>query len=73
MIPDGTYDVIVVDADDGSEPGVVSLHLAVAAGSHRGEVVTVTAHDLGRDPLDLLAVPATLTVRDGEPRVRLEG
>ncbi len=46
---------------------------AIAAGDHRGEVVTVAASGLGRDPLDLLAVPATLTVLDGEPTVSLEG
>lgn len=73
MIPDGTYDVIVVDAGPGPAEGTVSLDLAIAAGEHRGEVVSVNADGLGRDPLDLLAVPGTLIVSDGEPKVTLEG
>jgi len=72
MFPDGRYDAIVVDADAGLD-GAVILELAIAAGEHRGELVTVAATGLGRDPLDLLAVPATLTVVDGEPTVNLEG
>ena len=72
MFPDGRYDAIVVDADEGDD-GAVVLELAIAAGEHRGEVVTVTATGLGRDPLDLLAVPATLVVEDGSPTVTLEG
>lgn len=72
MFPDGRYDAIVVDADEGDD-GAVVLELAIAAGEHKGEVVTVTATGLGRDPLDLLAVPATLTVLDGSPTVTLEG
>lgn len=73
MLADGTYDAIVVDADPGAEPATISLHLAIASGKHRGEMVKVNARDLDRDPLDLLAVPATLIVEAGTPRVRLEG
>jgi len=73
VFPDGTYDVIVVDAGAGAEPDTVVIDLAVASGEHRGEVIGVTARSLGRHPLDLLAVPATLTVLDGEPSVRFEG
>lgn len=73
MLEDGTYDAVVVDADDGPETGTVSLDLAVLAGPHKGEMVTVTAAGLGRDALDLLALPATLVVAGGQPRVTLEG
>lgn len=77
MIPDGSYDVMVIDAESdggGDDPDrSIALELAIASGARRGEMVTVTAHDLGRDPLDLLGVPATLTVIDGVPRVDLEG
>ncbi len=71
MLADGSYEAIVVDATD-HESGL-SLDLAVLTGEHKGEVVTVTAAGLDRDPLDLLAVPATLTVAGGEPTVQLEG
>lgn len=72
MLEDGTYDAIVVDATDGKRGDEVMVELAVAAGEHKGEVVTVAATGLGRDPLDLLAVPATIWVRDGVPTVSLE-
>jgi hypothetical protein len=73
VLEDGTYDAIVVDAEPGSEPGSVVLELAIAAGRHKGELVPITAGNLGRDPLDLLAVPATITVAGGSPSVTLEG
>ncbi len=75
MLEDGEFAAIVVDAEavPGAEAGVVRIELAVAEGAHKGEVVAVTARDLHRDPLDLLAIPATLRVRDGSPTVSLEG
>lgn len=73
MVPDGTYDAIIVDAESGADDDALLLHLALAGGTHRGEVVTITARDLRRDPLDLLAVPVTLTVTDGDPEITLEG
>lgn len=72
MLEDGSYDAIVVDAEAAAE-GAVELQLAIAAGDRKGEVVTITAAGLDRDPLDLLAVPATITVSNGEPSVSLEG
>lgn len=69
-LPDGTYDAIVVDADDG--PGSeVTVHLAVMAGDHKGQVIELRG-PADVDPMDLLAVPATITVVDGSPSVRLE-
>ena len=75
MLPDGRYDAVVVDAEaaDGAEPDTIAIHLTVLAGEHKGEMVTVQATGLHRDPLDLLAVPATLTVVDGRPTLELEG
>ncbi len=74
MLSDGIYDVIVVDAeavDAGDE--VVRLELAVLAGPHKGEVLTLTGPAAGRDPLDLLGVPASLEITNGMPRLALEG
>lgn len=78
MLEDGTYDVMVVDAAptvdaDGVADGGVRLDLTVIAGAHKGEVVTLGARGLHRDPLDLLGVPGTVVVADGNPRLRLEG
>jgi len=71
VLPDGTYDVLVVDADD--EGDGVRLDLTVLAGAHKGEMITITAHGLGRDPIDLLALPGTVVVADGTPALTLEG
>lgn len=73
MLEDGTYEAIVVDADDGTDAGSVVVELAIAAGARKGELVSITAAGLGRDPLDLLAVPATIVVTDGSPTLTLEG
>lgn len=70
-LPDGTYDALVIDAaehDDGS----VSVDLTIIAGAAKGEVVTLRATGLTGDPLDLLGVPATITVSGGAPSVRFE-
>lgn len=73
MLDDGTYDALVVDAtprDDGS----VSIDLTIVSGPAKGEVVTIAARQLAGDPdpIDLLGIPATLTVADGAPSLRLE-
>jgi hypothetical protein len=75
MLPDGRYDAFVVDAtaDTGRAPGAFHLELTIIAGDHKGEMVAVAATGLRRDEVDLLGVPATLVVVDGEPSVRLEG
>jgi hypothetical protein len=76
MLPDGTYDVIVVDADEADEaegqPAGIRLDVAILAGAHKGEVVSVHASGLAVDPVDALATPGTLTVRAGAPAVTLE-
>lgn len=77
MLEDGTYDVIVVDAEEADAETAGSalaarVDVAVLAGAHKGEVLTLTARGLGRDPMDLLAVPGTLVVAGGVPDLRLE-
>ncbi|WP_334144284.1 hypothetical protein [Rhabdothermincola sp.] len=77
MIPDGTYDVFVVDATpEPGEPGgppVWHLELTILAGEHRSEVVAVRAAGLRGSEFDLIGIPGTLTVEGGEPRFRLDG
>ena len=70
MLEDGTYDGIVVDAEEDGD--AVRLDVTILGGPHKGEVVAVRAVGLADDPLDLLAAPCTLTVADGEPRVALD-
>lgn len=74
MLEDGTYDVLVVDAEALDAPtGAIRVELTILAGPEKGEVFSLTAVGLGRDPLDLLAEPGTVTVTDGTPRLVLEG
>ena len=71
VLVDGTYDVIVVDA--GATPdGAMSLELAVLAGPSKGEVISLRGPAGEADPIDLLGLPATVTVVDGRPTVQLE-
>lgn len=75
-LADGTYDVFVVDAtestlEDGTE--VMHLELTVTSGDHKGEVFPLAASNLGRSDIDLLGMPATLTVADGAPSIIIDG
>lgn len=69
-LPDGTYDALVIDATDAD--GTVAVELTIVAGPVKGEVVTLRATGIEGDPLDLLGVPATITVAEGRPSVRFE-
>jgi len=71
VLDDGTYDALVFDAED-RDGGGVAVELTILAGEHKGEVVSVVAADWAGDPLDLLGIPATLTVADGRPEVTFE-
>jgi hypothetical protein len=70
VLPDGVYDVFVVDADD--EDGVIRLELTILAGEQKGEVVNLASPNLSGEPALLLGTPGTLTVTDGVPALRLE-
>ncbi|HEX6568647.1 MAG TPA: hypothetical protein VF015_05760 [Acidimicrobiales bacterium] len=70
-LPDGTYDALVVDTSE-RDDGSVAVDLTIIGGPARGEVVTLRAEGLHGDPLDLLGVPATITVAGGAPSVRFE-
>ena len=70
MLPDGVYDVFVVDAEE--EAGVIRLELTILAGEQKGEVVNLASPNLQGEPALLLGTPGTLTVTDGRPDLRLE-
>jgi len=70
VLEDGTYDALVFDADE--RDGAVAVELTILAGEHKGEVVSVVSPDWTGDALDLLGIPATLTVVDGAPSVVFE-
>lgn len=70
-LPDGSYDAIVVDAEE-VDDDQVGLELTVLAGPEKGRMVELKGPRGTHDAIDLLGVPATITVIDGVPRVRLE-
>ncbi len=70
MLPDGDHDALIVDAEE-ADDGRVRVELTITSGPHKGEVVAVRGRFGARSAVDLLGEPATLTVRDGRPDVRL--
>jgi hypothetical protein len=87
VLPDGVHDVLIIDATpDTSDSSDIHagggqaeprnqtwvLDLAIVAGPHKGEVVSVRANNLEGDDVDLMGMPATLTVTDGQPAVRVD-
>lgn len=75
MIADGRYDAFIVDAEDGvADDGTPVLHLSVTIlnGEHKGEVLDLSAQGLGRDVVDVLGMPATLTIDGGTPTLRID-
>ncbi len=69
MLPDGAYDVFVVDADADAEGDGVRLELTITSGDHKGEVVPLRAANLARDAVMLIGLPGTLRVEAGIPTV----
>jgi hypothetical protein len=75
VIPDGTYDAFVVDAESGlADDGTEHMHLdlTILSGEQKGNVVSLTAAGLPGTEIDLMGMPATLTVIDGMPTVRID-
>lgn len=84
VLPDGDHDVFIIDANsdpDATDAGSISGHgpnrvwmleMTIVSGPHKGEVVTVRATNLDGDEFDLMGMPATLTVADGNPTVRID-
>jgi len=79
-LPDGTYDAVVVDAEDAGD-GDVRIELTITLGPHVGAVVALRKnrhvdHRGGpldaSDPYALLGVAGTLRVREGVPSFRPE-
>lgn len=72
LLPDGRYDVFVVDADEADDGTVTALELTVLAGAHKGAVIRLGA-PMGRAIHDVIGTPGTLVVTDGTPKLTLEG
>ncbi len=82
LLPDGEHDAFVIDATAHTVAGADTtvegsgrlwvLELTIVSGPHKGEVVTVHASQLDGDEFDLMGMPASLTVIDGNPTVRID-
>lgn len=76
-LPDGSYDVIVVDAEPTAD-GDVRVELTITLGPQIGRVVALRGHqvraDAGAlpDPVALMGIPGTLRVKQGVPEFRPE-
>jgi hypothetical protein len=75
-LQDNTYDAFIIDAeeirDEEQKRDVMHLELTITRGARKGDVVHVRADGLGRDAMSLIGLPATLTVVDGQPTVRVD-
>jgi uncharacterized protein YcnI len=70
-LPDGTYDVMIVDVEIDEEQHA-RIDVVLTAGSHRGEVASLRASSMGQDPVGLMGLPARLEVKDGTPRLKMD-
>jgi hypothetical protein len=76
-LPDGVYDVIVVDAERIDEE--VRIEVTITLGPHVGEIVVLRAPHVDqrrgpatREPHEILGLCGTLRVRHGIPTFRPE-
>jgi hypothetical protein len=70
-MPDGRYDVFVVDAET-VDDSTMRVELAMVTGDDKGDVFAILGPHLADDPVLLLGLPGTLVVTDGVPRLEVE-
>ena len=70
QLPDGPYDVLVVDATAGQDD--FAIELTIVSGPHKGQVVALRATGFDADEIELLGMPGTLHVENGVPRLIVE-
>ena len=71
-LPDGSYEVFVVDVDEEAGPGTVLLSLTVVAGEHKGAAFDLAASGLDGGFVELVGMPGTLSITDGVPVISIE-
>jgi hypothetical protein len=70
-MPDGRYDVFIVDAETIDET-TMRVELAMVTGDDKGDVFAIRGPLLADDPVELLGLPGTLIVTDGVPRLQVD-
>lgn len=71
VMPDGHYDVFVVDVEE-IDAMSLRIEVAIVTGAQKGEVFAMRGPMLAEDPIELLGLPGTLDVVDGVPRLRVD-
>jgi hypothetical protein len=71
LLDDGSYDAFVVDARATADGGT-HLELTITTGEHKGEVLSLASSSSMGDPIDLIGMPATITVAFGAPSVTID-
>ena len=71
-LDDGTYDVFVLEVVHDPSRASLQIELALVSGRRKGDVVRLRTQELGRDPLDLLGLPGTLVVSNGQPSLTFD-
>lgn len=70
-MPDGRYDVFIVDAETIDET-TMRVEIAMVTGDDKGDVFAIRGPHLAADPVMLLGLPGTLIVEDGVPRLQVD-
>ncbi|HPU40072.1 MAG TPA: hypothetical protein PLS63_10910 [Microthrixaceae bacterium] len=70
-LDDGTYDAFVIEAE-GTAEGGTRVDLTITAGEHKGQVLSLASSTSLGDPIELLGMPATITVSFGTPSVQFD-
>jgi hypothetical protein len=70
-MPDGRYDVFIIDAEIIDE-STMRIELMMVTGDDKGNVFALRGPLLAPDPIDLIGLPATMTVTDGVPSVSVD-
>ena len=71
QLDDGVYDGIVIDAKE-IDDQAIHIEVALSSGPRKGEIINVSARHLRHSWLELLGMPATITVAHGEPHIEFE-
>jgi hypothetical protein len=73
-VPDGVYDVFIVDAaPDPNDAGrVARLDVTVVSGEHKGATFGLNVNGMDGSDTDLMGRPATMTVSGGIPTVTVD-
>jgi hypothetical protein len=67
----GTYEGLVVDADEHPDGGV-ALEIAITSGEHKGDTVHIRGPRARREPLEILGLPVTIEVTSEGIRMHIE-